>query len=45
MTMAGGLWGQLYGDAGMAALLSDRAAVAAMLRVEAALARARRRGR
>ena len=40
MTMAGGLWGQLYGDAGMAALLSDRAAIAAMLRVEAALARA-----
>ena len=40
MTMAGGLWGQLYGDARMAALLSDRAAIAAMLRVEAALARA-----
>lgn len=39
MTMAGGLFGQLYGDAEMAAILSDRAAIAAMLRVEVALAR------
>lgn len=40
MTIAGGLLGQLYGDREMAAILSDRAAIAAMLRVEVALARA-----
>lgn len=40
MMQAGGLWGQLYGDAEMAAILSDRSAISAMLRVEAALARA-----
>lgn len=40
MMLAGGLLGQLYGDAEMAAVLSDRAAIAAMLRVEVALARA-----
>ncbi|RDW12078.1 lyase family protein, partial [Paracoccus thiocyanatus] len=37
---AGTLFGQLYGDGEMAAILSDRAAIAAMLRVEVALARA-----
>lgn len=36
----GTLLGQLYGDAEMAAILSDRSAIAAMLRVEVALARA-----
>lgn len=36
---AGGLLGQLYGDAEMAATLSDLAAIAAMLQVEVALAR------
>ena len=40
MRLAGGLLGQLYGDAEMAAILSDRAAIAALLRVEVALARA-----
>ena len=39
MTM-GALLGQLYGDAAMAAILSDRSAIAAMLRTEVALARA-----
>ncbi|WP_246026651.1 lyase family protein [Paracoccus luteus] len=37
---AGGILGRLYGDDGMAAILSDRAAIAAMLRAEVALARA-----
>lgn len=37
---AGTLFGQLYGDEKMAAILSDRSAIAAMLRVETALARA-----
>lgn len=36
----GTLLGQLYGDAEMAAILSDRSAIAAMLQVEMALARA-----
>ncbi|WP_181820382.1 lyase family protein [Paracoccus versutus] len=36
----GTLFGQLYGDGEMAAILSDRAAIRAMLRVEVALARA-----
>ena len=40
MTGHGSLMGALYGDAEMAAILSDDAAVSAMLRVEAALARA-----
>lgn len=40
MTIAAGLLGQLYGDGEMASILSDRAGIAAMLRVEVALARA-----
>ena len=40
MSRAAPLMGALYGDAGMAALLSEPAALAAMLRVESALARA-----
>ncbi|QAR28165.1 hypothetical protein EO213_17735 [Paracoccus denitrificans] len=36
----GTLFGQLYGDDEMAAILSDRSAILAMLRVEVALARA-----
>lgn len=36
----GGLYASLYGDAGMAAILSDAATLAAMLRVETALAAA-----
>lgn len=40
MTIADGLLGQLYGDGEMASILSDRAGIAAMLRVEVALARA-----
>lgn len=38
--ITGALLGQLYGDAEMAAILSDRSAIAAMLRTEVALARA-----
>ena len=38
--ITGALLGQLYGDAAMAAILSDRSAIAAMLRTEVALARA-----